>query len=291
MKPEDVAKIFMEYYRKGAVSGLFISSGVQANADDAMDRIIQAAQILRKKERFKGYIHLKVIPGSSDGAIERAVSLASAVSINIEAPGEGNFAAICKSKHYEKDIIRPLKLISRLTARGNARANVKKTTQFVVGASHENDYELVRYSAALYNKLGINRIYFSAYQRGVGAEDLPGETAPYSNEQLLIREHRLYQTDWLLRKYGFSHNEIPFDQHGRLHLDIDPKQAWAESHPEFYPVRLNSASRRDLLRVPGFGEITVKRIINRRKNRPIQSLRELEALVRVQRKAMDYVVI
>jgi predicted DNA-binding helix-hairpin-helix protein len=288
-EPEEIARVFLDYYKKKKVFGLFISSGVTGAPDASMERINRIALILRKKEQFKGYIHLKIIPGASDAAIEESVSLANAVSVNIETAGEENFKTLCSSKDYLDDVIRPVKLVSKLTAKGERYSRVKQTTQFVVGAANETDRELVTYSGGLYNKLGIQRIYFSAYQRGLGEADLPGENSPLTNSELLTREHRLYQVDWLLRKYSFANHEIPFGADGNLSLKIDPKEAWARRHPEFFPVNINRASKEQLLRVPGLGPVMVNRIIKYRNSWKIREMRDLGKMNKRLEKAESYI--
>ena len=262
---EELVDAFLEYYRAGRVQGLFLSGGVIDTPDNTMDRINTIARVLRKKQ-FRGYMHLKVIPGASDAAIEESLSLASAVSLNIETAGEENFNRISSSKDYIEDVIRPMKLISQLTKPGSRYSRVKQTTQFVVGASDETDQDIVRYSWGLYKRLGLSRVYFSAYQRGLGEPDLPGELSSQTNSDILTREHRLYQVDWLIRKYGFDVEEILFEQDGNLCLDADPKEVWAKRHPEFFPLDINRADKCELLRVPGFGPITVASILRLRRN-------------------------
>ncbi len=263
---EETASVFLDYYSRRRVYGLFLSSGVIGSPDATMDRLNGVAKLLRRKHKFKGYIHLKVIPGAADAAIEEAVSLASAVSLNIETPGESNLRKLSSSKRYIEDIIEPIKLISRLTGRGSRYERVKQTTQFIVGAAGEADREIVRYMFGLYDRLGLRRVYFSAYQRGLGDGAIAGENAaPRNAADVFMREHRLYQTDFLLRKYGFAESDILFGPNGNLSLTIDPKEAWARMHPEAYPVEVNRASRLELLRVPGLGPVSVKRILERRK--------------------------
>jgi predicted DNA-binding helix-hairpin-helix protein len=264
LEPEETVRAFLQYLRAGKVFGIFLSSGVIGTPDRTMEHLTTVARILRKRARFRGYIHLKVIPGASDAAVEEAVSLSSAVSLNIETAGEEHFRKLSSTKQYLDDIIRPIKLISRLTGRGARYSRVKQSTQFVVGASDETDQEIVRYSWGLYDRLNMGRVYFSAYQRGLGDPDLPGESAGSSSRDLLTREHRLYQADWLMRKYGFTGDEIPFDGDGNLSLAVDPKEHWAELHPEQFPLDVNRASRRQLLRVPGLGPVTVARILEQR---------------------------
>lgn len=275
LTPEELARAFLDYYRRGRVSGLFLSSGVIGSPDTTMERINRVGRILRNS-RFRGYMHLKVIPGASDAAIRETLSLASAVSLNIETAGKNHFEKLSRAKDYERDIIRPIRLISRLTGRESVFSRVKQTTQFVVGASDETDKEVVDHSWSLYKELGLHRIYFSAYQRGLGDRGLPGERSLTTNADILAREHRLYQVDWLVRKYGFKAEEIPFEPDGNLSLATDPKEMWARCHPERFPVRVNKAEKLELLRVPGLGEVTVNRILRLREvGRKIRSIDDL----------------
>jgi predicted DNA-binding helix-hairpin-helix protein len=289
MTPEETAGAFLDYYNSRRVSGLFLSSAVSRDPDSTMELINRTASILRGSG-FRGYIHLKVIPGASDAAIAHSISLASAVSLNIETAGEENFRSLSDTKHYMRDIIGPIKLISRLTSRGCRYERVKQTTQFVVGASRETDRQLISYSWNLYRNLGLSRIYFSAYQRGCGSADLPGENSPATNAELLAREHRLYQADWLMRKYGFRGDEIPVGRDGNLSLEADPKQMWAIEHPEFFPVNVNTGEKQRLLRVPGFGSVIVDRILaSRRSGARIHSHEHLGRLGRVLGKSRGYI--
>jgi predicted DNA-binding helix-hairpin-helix protein len=289
LEPEELVKIFFEYYQSRKVQGIFLSSGVIGNPDTTMERLNTIASMLRRKQ-FKGYIHLKIIPGASDAAIEEAVSLASNVSVNIETPGEKSFKKLCTNKNYLEDIIRPMKLVSQLTTKGSPYSKVKQTTQFVVGASDETDREIVKYSWGLYKRLELNRVYFSAYQRGLGSPDLPGERASQTNDDILTREHRLYQVDWLIRKYRFQEDEIPFEQNGNLSLTADPKEIWAGNHPEFFPLNINTANKYELLRVPGLGPVTVNRILAFRKNsHKIHSIKDLGKPGKRLKKAASYI--
>lgn len=284
LSPEEIVRAFMPYWNSRQVFGLFLTSGVCGNPDAAMSRMLATAEILRTREHFRGILHLKIIPGASDAAIDRALSLASAVSLNIETAGESHFAKLTARKDYLLSVIAPLKRIAALTAPGAPHARVKTSTQFVVGASDETDREVVRYMGGLYERMGMHGIYFSAYQRGLGDSTLPGETSSATNAELLTREHRLYQTDFLMRKYGFAAEEIGFDDSGNLPLDVDPKEFWAQRHPERFPVDVNRADRAELLRVPGMGPVAAKRILAARKNggrvRSLESLGLRGALAR-----------
>jgi predicted DNA-binding helix-hairpin-helix protein len=289
LTPEELVRSFLSYYRARRVSGLFLSSAVEDNPDATMERINRSALILRRMQ-FRGYIHLKVIPGASDAAIRQSVALASAVSLNIEAPGEENFRELSSTKHYVRDILRPMELISRLTANGSPYARVRQTTQFVVGASRETDRDIIASTGKLYKKLGLSRIYFSAYQRGAGAPELPGERSTASNSDLLTREHRLYQVDWLIRKYGFEADEIPLEAGGNLSLTVDPKEMWARAHPEYFPVNVNQDDPLRLLRVPGLGQVMVDRILERRRaGSRIRSLADVGRRTKLLLKAESYI--
>ncbi len=276
LKPEETANVFLDYYNQRKVFGLFLSSGVLSSADATMDRLNGVARLLRRKHGFRGYIHLKIIPGASNAAIEEAVSLASAVSLNIETPGEKRLAKVSTKKKYIEDIIEPIKLISRLTSRGSRYQRVKQTTQFIVGAAGEPDAEIVKYMYGLYERLKMNRVYFSAYQKGLGDESIAREQAGREKPaDILMREHRLYQVDFLLRKYGFKESDIVFEGDENLSLTIDPKEAWARRHPEAFPINMNRASKFALLRVPGLGPVTVKRIMEQRKAGRIRHIEDV----------------
>ena len=272
--PDEVAALYMDTVQRHGVFGLFLTSGVTGSPDQTMDRMLAAARILRQRYAYRGYIHLKVIPGASDAAVEEAVSLASAVSLNVEAPKASYFQTLSQSKDFMRDIVRPIKLISSLTAPGSRYARVKQTTQFVVGAAGEKDSEILDATFGLYRRLGLDRVYFSAYQKGLGDASLPGERAAGRPEDLLTREHRLYQAEFLLRKYRWDVKDIGFEGDGNLSLDKDPKQSWADSHPEFYPVRLRTARRDDLLRVPGVGPLTAERILKAQREGGVGSLQD-----------------
>jgi predicted DNA-binding helix-hairpin-helix protein len=274
LSPEETADIFLDYYNRRKVAGLFLSSAVCRSPDATMDALNTTAKILRKKHNFKGYIHLKIIPGASSAAVEEAVSLASMVSMNIETPGAAHLAKLSKKKDYIKDIIEPIKLISSLTGRGARYQRVRQTTQFIVGAADEKDAEIVKYMAALYDRLNMHRVYFSAYQRGLGNESLPAQ-ATKDPQDIFTREHRLYQVDFLLRKYGFTKSDIIFTDAGNLSLTADPKLLWAQNHPELFPVQVNRASKLALLRVPGLGPITVGRILKRRKQARLRRIDDI----------------
>lgn len=284
ISPDDMAETFMKLYQARRVSGLFLSSGVNSSADRTMAGMLGTVELLRKRYQFKGFIHLKVIPGASAGAIEQAVRLATRVSVNIEAPNADRLEKLTSKKRFHRDIISAMRTISELRgARGKA---AKQTSQFVVGAAGETDKEIVLATDLLYEKFRLERVYFSAYQNfELPAEarqenlfaEMP-EKKTRSVDEIFIREHRLYQVDFLLRRYGFGREDIYFDKNGRLSLENDPKMVWAQNHPEFFPVDPNRAERFELLRVPGIGPIGASRIIRARRVKKIQTPEELRLL-------------
>ncbi len=292
LHPEEVARVFMEYQRKGKVFGLFLSSAVINNPDYTMDKINTVARLLRYRHNFRGYIHLKIIPGASGAAIEDSLSLATAVSLNIETPGKKHFDVLSRKKDYDKDILQPIKMMGKLTGKGMRFSRVKCTTQFIVGASDETDSEIIDYMFGLYDRANFNRVYFSAYQKGLGDPGIPGERQFLKNpEEVFMREHRLYQADFLCRKYGFTRDEIIVGECGNLRTDKDPKEVWADSHPEYYPVRLNTSARETLLKVPGLGPDTVRRILKARRERKISRLEDLGLGRKRLEKAKRYMVL
>jgi predicted DNA-binding helix-hairpin-helix protein len=309
LNEEETVNTFLDYHKRGEVFGLFLSSGVLGTPDATMERLNRIAKILRYRRNFRGYIHLKVIPGASANAIEEAVKLSSAVSLNIETPGAKYLAKLSDKKRFIEDIVEPIKLISRLTGRGNKYERVKQTTQFIVGAADETDSEIVKYMWGLYDRLNLRRIYFSAYQKignddsntlfsrrpqGDASIDTPQSHTEQSDEpasgidNIFVREHRLYQVDFLLRRYGFSESDIVFDQQGNLPLDTDPKESWAKRNPQYFPVDINKASKDELLRVPGLGQITVDRILEHRKTAKIRTIEDVGKTTSRLAKANDY---
>jgi predicted DNA-binding helix-hairpin-helix protein len=282
---EETVSTFLDYFNRGEVFGLFLTSGVLGTPDATMERLNRVARILRYKQKFRGYIHLKVIPGASANAIEEAVSLSTAVSLNIETPGAKHLAKLSSRKRFIEDIIEPIKLISRLTGRGNKYARVKQTTQFIVGAAEESDSEIVKYMWGLYDRLNLKRIYFSAYQKGPGDESIGKDQEP---NEVFVREHRLYQVDFLMRKYGFGETDVCFDKNGNLPLEADPKEVWARRHPEYFPVDINRASKLELMRVPGLGQITVGRILEQRKSSRIRAISDISKPTKLLNKANSY---
>ncbi len=289
LTPDEMAGLFIEQTRKQWLLGLFLSSGIVGSADHTMELLTDTAAILRQKYSYRGYIHLKVIPGASEAAMDRALSLASCVSLNIETPGARHFRKLSSYKDFDRDIVRPIKYLAEHAQHPAGRKKrVKCTTQFIVGASDETDAEIVRYMGAFYDRLKFHRLFFSAYQDPRIPEEFQLDDG--SANVRLDREHRLYQTDFLLRKYGFSSDEIPCGADGRLDPLRDPKQVWADLHPDFYPVRLNDASRAEILRVPGIGPAAADRIVGLRRIHRLREWAETGIAPALALRAMRYAV-
>lgn len=287
LSPFETAKIFMEYWRARKVNGLFLSSGLFKSPDGTMEQLLDTIHLVRRMG-FHGFVHLKVMPGTSDEGIFQALRLASAVSINIEAPGEKRFVQLSRSKNYMEDIIRPMKTISSLIKEMAPKRRIKQTTQFIVGAADETDAEIIKYMAAGYDRLNLHRIYFSAYQpTEIPLLDLEASEAVRARA---LREHRLYQADFLMRKYGFTQDDIAFNAQSNLDAAVDPKTLWVIQHPEFYPVNINAAGKNDLLKIPGIGPITVKRILDARKSGcRVNSLEQVGKMTKTLKTALNYI--
>jgi len=251
-EPEELVRLFIELYRRHLVHGLFLSSGIAWGANQTMERMIKVVEILRKRYKFKGYIHLKILPGVNFSYVERATQLANRVSLNLESPTQKGLSKI-SNKDIKNDIYQRMKWINKITSSSNLK--VSQTTQFVVGASDESDYELLNTTNWLYKNLNLARVYFSAFQP---VENTPLQFHPPTP---LIREHRLYQADFLLRYYGFKFDELIFDEKGNLPLNLDPKMVFALRNRDKFPLEINKASKEELLRVPGIGPISAGRII------------------------------
>jgi putative DNA modification/repair radical SAM protein len=282
-KAEELAKVFIELFNKRIAEGLFLSSAIKDSPDFTMKEMIKTCEILRFKYRFKGYLHLKILPGASFDYVKRAAELSNRISINLEAPTEGKLKRIAPEKNFKEDILKRIFWANLVINKENLNTGI--TTQFVVGASGEKDIEIVRMCELLYKKLNLKRVYFSAFQPQPGT---PLEDFPPSS---LTREHRLYQVDFLIRKYGFKFEEIVFDRDGNLPENLDPKLAWAFKNPEKFPVEINRADKSELLRVPGIGIISAERIIRERRLNKISSLEELKNFGVVVKRAKNFITI
>jgi len=283
--PDELARAFDQMQRQGLVEGLFLSSAICGRPTQAMDRMLATVELIRGKYQFPGYIHLKILPGVTQAHVEQAVRLASRVSINLEAPSSERLARIAPGKSLE-ELVEPLRWVHRLRLESEGRlAPAGQTTQFVVGAAGESDRELLQTVVQLYQEVDLHRVYFSAFQP---VPDTPLASHPPTP---LWREHRLYQSDFLLRRYGFTLDELIFDEEGSLPRQADPKRMWALAHPEFFPVEVNNASREQLLRVPGIGPRSASRILRWRREGKFRTLTDLKKAGVVIRWAAPFVLL
>jgi predicted DNA-binding helix-hairpin-helix protein len=282
--PEELAKLFVSLHEAGKAGGLFLSSGIAGPADRVMARMIATAEILRRRHQFRGYIHMKILPGASRAAVEQAAELSDRISINIEAPGPEHLERIAGEKDFLRDLLPQTEWIQHTVADPKSRAR-SHTTQFVVGASGESDREILKWTDWLYRGRGLHRAYYSAYE--IPDEDTRLDAPPTP----LVREHRLYQSDFLLRKYGFSLDELVFEQSGDLSLTVDPKERWAQEHPETFPVEIMTAPQEVLLRVPGLGPVSARRIHAWRRQGSLTGPKDLRKAGLVMKKAAPYILL
>lgn len=267
--PEEVAKITIEFYRRNYIEGLFLSSAVEKDPNTTMEKIIKILLILRNQEKFYGYIHIKAIPGADPLLIRRAGELADRMSVNIELPSRESLKLLAPQKQVEK-LFLPMKQIKdEINIAKEDRAIYKyakkfvpagQSTQVIVGATNDSDRTILMAAENMYKQFQLKRVYYSAYMPVNEGKNLPAiYTAPP-----LLREHRLYQADWLLRFYKFNATELLSEANNNFDLDFDPKINWAFNNIEKFPVEINKADYATLLRIPGIGVTSANRIVKQR---------------------------
>jgi predicted DNA-binding helix-hairpin-helix protein len=278
--PEELAKVFIRYYNSGLVNGLFLSSAIYENPVYSEENILKTIILLRKKYDYHGYIHAKILPGVEEPLINELSEYSDRLSINLEAPGQDRLSRLSKDKNFAR-LISGLRKITK--ARENLKAGI--TTQLVVGVAGESDREILNLSKRLYSDFNLSRVYYSGF--------IPVRDTPLDNIKSCPRERkvRLYQADFLLKRYGFSPGEIGFNGNGNLPLGTDPKLVWAKNHRERFPVEINKASLYELLRVPGIGIISAKRIVNLRRDMKIRNLDDLKKTGTVIKRARNFLLI
>lgn len=274
---QEVVDLTINFYRRNYIEGLFLSSGIFKSADYTMERMLQVVKKLRLEENFNGYIHLKTIPGASPELITEAGLYADRMSINLEMPTEAGLKQFAPEKSHaevQKDlgIVRD-RLIQFKDERKLIRSVPKfvpagQTTQMVVGASNETDYDVMMMADQHYKDYKLKRVYYSGY---IPINDQDKALPAIGSAPPLLRENRLYQSDWLMRFYGFAANEIVNPQFPNLDLEVDPKLSWALRHPEYFPVDINRADYQMILRIPGIGVRSAKKIIQARRFGPLRT--------------------
>lgn len=272
--PRELAELTLNFYRRNYIEGLFLSSAVIKNPNYTSELLIRTLELLRQEYRFAGYIHVKAIPGTDNEVLTRLGYLADRVSINIELPSQESLKLLAPDKSKEA-ILRPMSLIQGKIAE-NTTDLVKyrhaskfvpagQSTQLIVGATQDTDYKILTLTEGLYRKYQLKRVFFSAYIPVAEHSLLPA----VSIKPPLMREHRLYQADWLLRFYGFEAKELLDEDHPNFNLQVDPKCNWALNHLDQFPVEINQAPYEMLLRVPGIGVTSARRILRARKIAPL----------------------
>lgn len=282
--PDEMAKSYDVLEKSGHVQGLFLSSGIIKGGVTTQDKIIDTAEILRRKHNYRGYIHLKIMPGAEYDQIQRAMQLADRVSINLEGATAQRLQALAPKKDYWNELFRAISWASQIRKRNNLRTSI--VTQFVVGAVGDTDLELLSVTEKLYGQMGLRRSYFSAFN--------PVSQTPF--EELTpvnpLREHRLYQASFLLRDYGFSIEDLPFAADTNLPLSSDPKLLFAEMTLKEAPVEVNHATRQELLRIPGIGPLAADAILKARGKGNFSDLSHLKAAgVRDIQRASPFILI
>ncbi len=286
IQPDEMAGAFETMERSGKVDGLFLSSGIIKGSVTTQDKIIDTADIIRNRQGYRGYIHLKIMPGIEYDQLYRSMQLADRVSVNLEAPTSARLAALAPKKVFIEELLRMLQWAEEIRQNHPHERLASSVTQFVVGAVGDTDLELLSMSEKLYKLAKLARVYFSAFSPvpGTPFEGLPATEA--------IREFRLYQSSFLLRDYKWDVEELPFLSHGNLREDVDPKQAWADEHLLHAPVEIMQADRDQLMRVPGIGPIGANAIIRSRRLGALSELLHLQQIgIRTPHKLAKYVLL
>ena len=269
--PDEICTLTMEFYRRNYIEGLFLSSGILKNPNYTMELIYAALYKLRHVCNFQGYIHVKAIPGASQELIQKTGFLADRMSVNLELPTAESLRLLAPHKS-RKNILAPMRLVQEKSKENRQELTLYKSaprfvpagqsTQMIIGASPETDYQILRVAESLYQKFGLKRVFYSAFVAVNEDKALPART---SDGPPLLREHRLYQADWLLRYYKFEANELLNEKNPNFNIFLDPKCNWALNHLEYFPVEVNRASYDVLLRVPGIGYKSAGRIVKARR--------------------------
>jgi predicted DNA-binding helix-hairpin-helix protein len=290
LSPDEMARAFMTLYNGKTLEGIFLSSGIVQGGVTTEDKLIATAEILRKKYNYRGYLHLKIMPGSEKAQVEQAMLLADRVSVNLEAPNINRLALLAPKKQFLDELLQPLRWAEeiRQSRPGWDAWNNRwpsTVTQFVVGAVGESDLELLTTTQYLYGRLHLRRAYYSPFEP---MPDTPLENNPPTP---VLREHRLYQASFLLRDYQFDLEEMPFQPDGNLPLHTDPKLAWARENLSNTPVEVNRANREQLLRVPGIGLKGVTTLMQARRQRSLRDLSQLRALGILSDRAAPFILL
>lgn len=292
---EEVVDLTISFYRRNYIEGLFLSSGIFKDADTTMERLVRVAKKLRNEHNFNGYIHLKSIPGASDILMQEAALYADRLSVNLEIPTESGLKLLAPDKNRE-DMLQPMRIVQKGIQQYKDEKKIIKSvpkfapagqsTQMIVGATNENDLQIIKVADHFYQNYGMKRVYYSGYIPVTSDNRLPAITA----EVPVLRENRLYQSDWLMRFYGFKADEILDSNMPFLDLEVDPKLSWALRHLDQFPVNLQTADYKMILRIPGIGVKTAMKIVSSRRFQVlnIDNLKKLGAAVNRAKYFIDF---
>lgn len=292
---EEVVDLTISFYRRNYIEGLFLSSGIFKDADTTMERLVRVAKKLRTEHNFNGYIHLKSIPGASDDLMNEAALYADRLSVNLEIPTESGLKLLAPDKNRE-DMLQPMRIVQKGIQQYKDEKKIIRSvpkfapagqsTQMIVGATNENDLQIIKVADHFYKNYGMKRVYYSGYIPVTVDNRLPAITA----EVPVLRENRLYQSDWLMRFYGFKADEILDSNIPFLDLEVDPKLSWALRHLDQFPVNLQTADYKMILRIPGIGVKTAQKIVSARRFQVlnIDHLKKLGAAVNRAKYFIDF---
>ncbi len=292
---EEVVDLTISFYRRNYIEGLFLSSGIFKDADTTMERLVRVAKKLRTEHNFNGYIHLKSIPGASDILMQEAALYADRLSVNLEIPTESGLKLLAPDKN-RADMLQPMRIVQKGIQQYKDEKKIIKSvpkfapagqsTQMIVGATNENDLQIIKVADHFYQNYGMKRVYYSGYIPVTVDNRLPAITA----EVPVLRENRLYQSDWLMRFYGFKADEILDSNMPFLDLEVDPKLSWALRHLDQFPVNLQTADYKMILRIPGIGVKTAMKIVSSRRFQVlnIDNLKKLGAAINRAKYFIDF---
>lgn len=284
--PDELARGFDTLQRANQAQGMFLSSGIIKGSVTTQDKILDTAEIIRNRYHYQGYLHLKIMPGVEYDQLYRLMQLADRVSVNLEGPTQERLSALAPKKDFQRELLRMLQLAAEIRRTHPYEQLAGTVTQFVVGAVGDTDQELLSLSHRLYRHYGLTRAYYSGFSPVI---QTPFENLPPTDP---LREHRLYQASFLLRDYGWKVEDLPFLSDGNMQLELDPKRAWAEKHLRAAPVEIMTASRQQLLRVPGIGPMGADAILRARRLGHLTDLSHLRQLnIRTPEQGAPYILL
>ncbi|MHB8626222.1 MAG: helix-hairpin-helix domain-containing protein [Aggregatilineales bacterium] len=284
--PDEMAGAFHTLVKSRQVDGLFLSSGILKGGVSTQDRLLDTAEIIRRRYDYRGYVHLKIMPGAESDQLYRAMQLADRVSVNLEGATEARLHALAPKKNFNAELLPILIHAAEIRRQHPGERLASTVTQFVVGAVGDTDLELLSISEKLYQQAGLSRVYYSSFSPVL---QTPFENLPRTDP---LREHRLYQASFLLRDYGWNVEELAFQSGGNLPIDTDPKRAWADVNLQYAPVELMTADREQLMRVPGIGPVTADAIVQARRTAQLTELTQLRKLgFRAPEQAAPYILL